>query len=287
MNSKRRFMPVTAVVLIAILAAALWMAVGQAGGQASVSTPLIRPQVVHAQAGFLDAEAGMAGYTKLRWATPVDQVWPDVRRKFATIEKETNQYVIGTVRVPQYYTWWDPHVYLDKDGWLVMYYPKTWTPVLFLDIKGSETTTFQTVAKNIAAAGGASYSPTKYYHFEFPQANRIVVVSASARVDTASSFTLQVPSGIQVLSKSYVFWSGSSSWYGGYDSCGSLVLGETTLAQGLQHDANLGVDFPRVAYLKAGQVPPDVESVFILRACTSGSSSDSAKASMVFVVREP
>lgn len=284
MSLRFRFFSVAAL-LTSALGIGLWIMVASLAGSSSRGIPLIRPGVAYAQAGFLEAEAGMAGYTKMNWATSVEQVWPDVRRQFSTVEKETGTYIIGTFRLSDYYTWWDPHVYLGKDGWLVMYYPKTWAPALFIDIKGSDPSTFQKVAKRIAAAGGASYTPINYYDFEFPQANRIVVASALTKPDQTSMFSVLVPSAIRVFSKTYVFWAGADGYYC-FKNMGKLKLGETILAQGQYYDSNLGVDYPKLGSLKPGEVVPDVESTFALVGC-GHSSSGTAKASIVFLVNEP
>ena len=97
------------------------------------NSALERPAIPEASASsFLETEAGMAGYTKLDWTIPVEDVWPDLRRQFRTIEKETEEYIVGTVSMSIYPWPWDPHVYIDKDGWLVVYYSSDRTPAYFI-----------------------------------------------------------------------------------------------------------------------------------------------------------
>ena len=73
---------------------------------------------IAAISSFLDDEAGIAAYTQ----TPGSIDLSVVRDEFRTIERETAEYIIGSVGIPDYSEDHDPHVYVHTDGWVLAYY---------------------------------------------------------------------------------------------------------------------------------------------------------------------
>lgn len=68
---------------------------------------------------FLEEEAGITAYTQ------VDSVdLSQAKSAFKNVEKETDEYIVGSVGLENYPESSDPHVYVDKSGWIASYYLK-------------------------------------------------------------------------------------------------------------------------------------------------------------------
>jgi hypothetical protein len=70
-------------------------------------------------------EAGISAYVHAKDSISLNNVKPVL----ATIERETNDYIIGTVALSGYTEVQYPHVYVSTDGWVVAYFPN---PMVFL-----------------------------------------------------------------------------------------------------------------------------------------------------------
>jgi len=66
-------------------------------------------------------EAGISAYVK---ATTSSIDLNDAKSAFASIERETSDYIIGTIALTYHSEEEYPHVYVSTDGWIVAYYPK-------------------------------------------------------------------------------------------------------------------------------------------------------------------
>ena len=65
-------------------------------------------------------EAGISAYVKAKTSVPNLNA---VKPALATIERETDTYIIGTVALSYHTEEQYPHVYVSTDGWVVAYYP--------------------------------------------------------------------------------------------------------------------------------------------------------------------
>jgi len=103
----------------------------------------------------------------------------DGKSAFASIERETSDYIIGTVAQTYHSEEEYPHVYVSTDGWIVAYYPKererSWI-VTWDDYAGgalSSTTPSKAVGTVATAVGGT------------PDANKMMIILEST---TSSNF---------------------------------------------------------------------------------------------------
>jgi hypothetical protein len=64
-------------------------------------------------------EAGISAYVHAKDSVNLNNVKPAL----ATIERETEDYIIGTVALSGYTETQYPHVYVSTDGWVVAYFP--------------------------------------------------------------------------------------------------------------------------------------------------------------------
>lgn len=132
-------------------------------------------------------KAGIGAYVRLDDIEGIDL------RAFAnalsSVEELNESYVIGTLKIevapydsgsPQLFT--EPHLYIGSDGWIVAYYLRTEESSRIMQWKSYqpgkiETTTLKDAIDYIVQKVGATYSsPVKYYHFAFPEANKMTLV---------------------------------------------------------------------------------------------------------------
>ncbi|MHA1665139.1 MAG: hypothetical protein ACTSVW_04840 [Candidatus Njordarchaeales archaeon] len=90
---------------------------------------------------------------------------------FETIEKSGESYVIGKVPVTN-----KPHLYVGLDGWIVAYFLRE-EPASKI-AGGPKTTTLEEAIDYMCEKIGVTYSTDiKYYDFEFPEANKMTVIT--------------------------------------------------------------------------------------------------------------
>lgn len=120
-------------------------------------------------ANFPVDEAGIAAYVKLDSVENIDIA--TLAEAYKSIEKQGESYVVGIVPVTN-----DPHVYIGLDGWIVAYFLKTEEASRIAG--GTKATTLEDAIDYMAGQIGATYStPVKYYDFEFPEANKITLIT--------------------------------------------------------------------------------------------------------------
>lgn len=125
-------------------------------------------------------EAGISAYVKA--STSIDL--NDAKSAFASIERETSDYIIGTVAQTYHSEEEYPHVYVSTDGWIVAYYPKererSWI-VPWGDYSGGalSSTTLSKAVGTIATVVGGTTTGLKYYDFGYPDATEMMIILES------------------------------------------------------------------------------------------------------------
>ena len=79
-------------------------------------------------------------------------------REGETIELETEDYIIGSISLPNYPPYWDVHAYVHRDGWIVVYYLNTDLSAKLLNVKAwtIDTTSLATIISSVPSSSGAS-----------------------------------------------------------------------------------------------------------------------------------
>jgi hypothetical protein len=138
-------------------------------------------------------EAGISAYVKAKSSITLSSAKP----AFATIERETSDYIIGTVAIDLHAEEEYPHVYVSTDGWVVAYYPNdrpsSWI-LPWADYSGGavSSTTLSKAIGIMATSVGGSSSGIKYYDFRFEDANKMMVIIESVSSDTGF-FKVTIP----------------------------------------------------------------------------------------------
>jgi hypothetical protein len=169
---------------------------------------------VSAAVDFPAEEAGISAYVKAKESINLD----DAKSAFASIERETPDYIIGTVALAQHTEEQYPHLYVSTDGWIVAYYPNdkksSWI-LPWADYAGgplSSTYLSKAVGKVATAVGGTA-NDLKYYDFRYPDASKMMIILES-KASGNNDFYVTIPTTFTVY---VVDWSHYNIDQGYYD----------------------------------------------------------------------
>ena len=167
------------------------------GGKAD-GLVLVRPVFAQStEASFLEEEAGIAAYVNVGQAIDLARA----KGVYRTVEKETESYTIGSVALPDYPPSEDVHAYIQRDGWIMVYYMKG-EPTSKIIVWTEQSpniigTKFELALAVIGSALGEAVSNLKYYHFGYPNAKKLMILG-----DT-DEFKLTIPGDFSVYERSY------------------------------------------------------------------------------------
>jgi hypothetical protein len=163
---------------------------------------------VKAQGGtagdILNSEAGISAYFQSQGNVKLE----GAKSVFRTIEVETDSYIIGSVPLDGYEEYDDPHIFVSVDGWFVAYYLVSDPVSKILNIRHYDsenriiTTKLELALRTVAAAAEVAFSSPSFYHFQYPQANSLMVIYGEW-------FTLELPSSFEYYERS---WSHSREY---------------------------------------------------------------------------
>jgi len=141
---------------------------------------------------FLEKEAGICAYVKANKTLDINRA----KSYFRTIEKEGPDFVVGSVPIPGYDTPEDAHMFIHKDGWIIAYYSKDEPVAKIIDWRsyqpGKVVTKLYQALANVAGGLGVSLTNVKYYHYAYPEANKLMII-----VDR-DSFKITIPGEIPI-----------------------------------------------------------------------------------------
>ena len=146
-------------------------------------------------------EAGISAYVKAK--DSIDLL--SVKSALTTIERETPDYIIGTVAMSGHTEEQYPHVYVSTDGWIVAYYPNdrpsSWLlPWRYYSGGSVSTTTLKETIAIVTSATGGTTTGLKYYDFRYPNATKMMFIIES----TSGIFKITIPTSYTVYK---VDWS--------------------------------------------------------------------------------
>lgn len=159
-------------------------------------------------------EAGIAAYVKASSSIDLN----DAKSAFASIERETEDYIIGTVALAQHTEEQYPHVYVSTDGWIVAYYPEdrpsSWI-LPWADYAGGalSSTYLSNAAGIVATAVGGTTSGLKYYDFRYPDATKMMIIVESVQ-NGENFFTVVIPTSFAVYAVDWSHHNTDLGYYG-------------------------------------------------------------------------
>ena len=162
---------------------------------------------------FLEKEAGISAYVNIGQEIDLEKA----ETAFKSIETANESYIIGQIALdgydPEYVA---PHAYVHKDGWIVTYYLKNESSGKIMQWNGYSggkitTTTLADTIKKICDAITFNYDTikddVKYYDFEFPNANRMMLITewveGSGEIVHSDQFNLTIPTECELYEASW------------------------------------------------------------------------------------
>lgn len=155
-------------------------------------------------ASFADDEAGIAGYIKVNQTIDLSKV-DDLCRN---ITAQTSDYLICSIDVPDYDDNHSPTVYTHKDGWVMAYYRNTEPVSKLIDFRhytgdAKLPTKFEQVINRVTTKIGAPSATPTYYHFAYPNANKMVLIAEKVPNNATDSFQVNLPSSFSYFERSW------------------------------------------------------------------------------------
>jgi hypothetical protein len=268
---KRRFARISAIVVI-LLACAI-VAGYFIGGDPSHKEAgglfgdliFVRPVLAAEGTSFLEQEAGMSLYLNAAQALDLAKA----KGVYKTIESETSTYLIGSIALPNLPETDDVHCYVQKDGWIVVYYLKAEPVSKIIDwnyYSGGQLTSNKLKVGMSQMCDALGFTPTdaKYYHFQFPYANGWMIAADSASWDT-DTFKMNIPSSFTFYERSWSLCAGS-----GRTACG--LLSSTQLLPDMDHTveakhdgwSRLIIDGKEIANFSSGSISMSEVAILLI-----------------------
>ena len=182
-------------------------------------------------------DAGIAAYVKVSESIDLQATMNNLLPHISdVIEVNPTYFIVNVTNDDNQIT----HLYVGADGWVIPYYLRTenvskivrWNITSSLDPTPknvTKMTTLEEVISKTCAAIGVDYetikSNIKFYDFEHPNANRMMIVVDMHSYSGFNLFYMAIPSEVTVKESSYShYWHGSSS-----PACGSQIFVNGTL----------------------------------------------------------
>jgi hypothetical protein len=209
-------------------------------------------------------EAGISAYVNAMDSVNLN----DAKGAFASIERETSDYIIGTVALSLHTEEEYPHVYVSTDGWVVAYYPNdrpsSWM-LPWADYAGGEisSTTLSKAVGIVATAVGGTADGLKYYDFRYPDASKMMIILESTtgtnffKVTVPTTFSTYAVDWSHYASTDSSYYHGSSNVYLDGGSSFSYLGGGTNWAYGSllgQFDNGVEHEIKLTAYKGTGRI---------------------------------
>jgi hypothetical protein len=159
---------------------------------------------------FLDEEAGISLYVNIGHSIDLGVA----KTVYRTLEKETADYIVGSIALPGLTENEDVHCFVQKDGWIVTYYLEgepiskvvDWNLWLQNTSKLTENK-LQVGLKQMTNTLGALVTSVKYYHFQYPNANKCMIILETLVGSGEDSFNITIPNDINVYERSWSHYS--------------------------------------------------------------------------------
>jgi len=155
-------------------------------------------------------EAGISAYVHAKSSVSLN----DAKPAFATIERETDDYIIGTVELAKHTEEQYPHVYVSTDGWVVAYYPNdrpsSWI-LPWVDYSGGEisSTTLSKAAGIVCSEIGGTTTGLKYYDFRYEDASKMMIIVESTT--GTNFFKVTIPTSFATYAVDWSHYASTSA----------------------------------------------------------------------------
>jgi hypothetical protein len=176
-------------------------------------------------ATYLEQEAGIAYYVSITGPLNLNTA----KNAMVNVENVTSDYVIGSLKWGSISSDDYPHCFVHKDGWIVVYHLK-------INIANPSTTGWlgkiidwndrdpvsDPITSNLLYDGlyyiaaqilGVSITNAKYYHFQYPDATKLLFAVKHASSDQTATFNIKIPNVSTIYEYSWSCYSTSGNGY--------------------------------------------------------------------------
>jgi hypothetical protein len=166
---------------------------------------------------FLDEEAGISLYVNISQSIDLAVA----KTVYRALEKETADYIVGSIALPGLSENEDVHCFVHKDGWIVTYYLKGEPVSKIVDWNlwsGGKLTKnkLQVGLEQMTNALGKVVTGAKYYHFQYPNANKCMIILETLVGSGEDSFNVTIPNDIAVYERSWSHYAQNPYYYHSY-----------------------------------------------------------------------
>lgn len=207
-----------------IFAAAIliaWVLITSVGSNSGQAVVLVAPRN-SSLSNFLEGTAGISAW--FQFSESVNLQSNLLRNKFRYIESESTTYILGPVLVDGYTDVSDDvKVFVHSSGYVVAYYPRSEPTSKIFDNPTLQPTRLETVLAKIAGSIGVIDYQVNWYHWLYPQANRMLLVGRFRGNTGDSPFTMNLPGSFEYFERSWIKKAGSMG-------NGTLTIDGTLLA---------------------------------------------------------
>ena len=159
---------------------------------------------------FPEDEAGIAAYIFTNQTISINRL----KTIFYYVDKVGDNYIIGRTKIPNFGGDIGVHVYADTDGWLVAYLKMDEPAAKIMkwetaDVNnpniGAISTTLEEalIKAGEAAKVGINTNKIKYYDFEFPNANGMMIFVRTEEIDGSNICQVKIPADYMLFEASY------------------------------------------------------------------------------------
>lgn len=165
---------------------------------------------------FPVGEAGIAAYVKVTQTIGIAAV----QSIYQKVEGVGDNYIFGTVSIPNFVDTLAVHLYIDADGWIIAYLTRSepvakmmqWLPA---DVDNPRITTIPrntltdvlNRVENELNIGVGVLSQVKYYNFKFPEATTVTIAVKTRNDDGANLMQVEIPANYTLYEASYYHYT--------------------------------------------------------------------------------
>lgn len=192
---------------------------------------------VIAGASFLEEEAGISATAKL---STVDLNL--AAAAFKNIERQTDDYIVGSIAIDDYPESDDVHVYLDVSGDIIAYYRNTEDICKMLDWKHYTvgqpmSTKLEWALNKICQAMSVTLPEVKVYDFRYPQAQQIKIIADENFSGGSENFRIRIPNNFTLYKVGWSVYITDASAYG---STNTTLYVDENVAENQLYDGGTG-----------------------------------------------
>jgi hypothetical protein len=210
--------------IFAVVILIVWVLITNVGSKSGQAVVLAAPSNSNLN-NFLEGTAGISAW--FQFSESINLQSNLLRNKFRYLESESTTYLLGPVAVDGYSDVWDDvKVFVHSSGYVVAYYPRSEPTSKIFDNPTLQPTRLETVLAKIASSIGVVNYQVNWYHWLYPQANRMLLVGRFRGNEGDSPFTINLPGSFKYFERSWIKIANPSF------SNGTLTMDGTTLASG-------------------------------------------------------